>query len=94
MITKCGSIEEPLFYISKDRRKLNWNMLQNCIKSGLCGRTGTAITNFSERLPVVQGKLAQEITKDTIVVSGKTRKIDMMFYHIHLLRRNRENDVT
>lgn len=69
-------------------------MLQNCIKSGLYGRTGTAIINFSERLPVVQGKLAQETTKDTIVVSGKTRKIDMMFCHIHLLRRNRENDVT
>ena len=92
------------------------------------GRTGAAITNFSERLPVIQGKLAQEIVKDTydlgfitlppdydeseleaaleqnitrfllelgtgfafvgrqkeIVVSGKTRKIDMLFYHIRL----------
>lgn len=41
-----------------------------------------------------RGSLCADFTKDTIVVSGKTRKIDMMFCHIHLLRRNRENDVT
>ncbi len=102
--------------------------LQNYIRSGLYGRAGTAITNFSEKLSSAQGKLAQEITKDTydlgfitlspdydeadledaleqnitrfllelgtgfafigrqkeIVVAGKTRKIDMLFYHIRL----------
>lgn len=129
IITKCESIEEALFYIYRTIEE-SWsrNTLQNCIKSGLYGRTGTAITNFSERLPAIQGKLAQEITKDTydlgfitlpsdyneaaledaleqnitrfllelgtgfafvgrqkeIVVSGKTRKIDMLFYHIRL----------
>lgn len=129
IITKCDSIEEALFYIYRTIEE-GWSRstLQNCIKSGLYGRTGTAITNFSERLPNIQGKLAQEITKDTydlgfitlppdydeialedaleqnitrfllelgtgfafigrqkeIVVSGKARKIDMLFYHIRL----------
>ena len=129
IITKCSSIEEALFYICQTIEE-GWNRstLQNCIKSGLYGRTGTAITNFGERLSAFQGKLAQEITKDTydlsfitlppdydeavletaleqnitrflpelgkgfafvgrqkeIIVSGKTRKIDMLFYHIHL----------
>lgn len=129
IITKCDSIEEALFYMCRTIEE-GWSRstLQNCIKSGLYDRTGTAITNFSERLPDVQSKLAQEITKDTydlgfitlppdydeaaledaleqnitrfllelgtgfafigrqkeIVVSGKTRKIDMLFYHIRL----------
>ncbi len=129
IITKCDSIEEALFYIYRTIEE-GWSRstLQNCIKSGLYRRTGTAITNFSEKLPAIQGKLAQEITKDTydlsfitlpadydeaaleaaleqnitrfllelgtgfafvgrqkeIVVSGKTRKIDMLFYHIRL----------
>lgn len=113
IITKCSSIEEALFYIGQTIEK---------------GWSRTAITNFSEKSPTVQGKLAQEITKDTydlgfitlppdydetaledaleqnitrfllelgtgfafvgrqkeIVVSGKTRKIDMLFYHIRL----------
>ncbi len=129
IITKCNSIEEALFYIYRTIEE-GWSRstLQDYIKSGLYGRTGTAITNFSERLPAIQGRLAQEITKDTydlgfitlppdydetaleaaleqnitrfllelgtgfafiarqkeIVVSGKTRKIDMLFYHIRL----------
>lgn len=129
IITKCSSIEEALFYICQTIEE-GWSRstLQNCIKSGLYGRTGTTITNFGERLSASQGKLAQEITKDTydlsfitlppdydeaaletaleqnitrfllelgkgfafvgrqkeIIVSGKTRKIDMLFYHIHL----------
>ncbi len=66
IITKCNSIEEALFYICRTIEE-GWSRstLQNYIKSGLYGRTGTAITNFSERLPAIQGKLAQEITKDT-----------------------------
>ncbi len=129
IITKCNSVEEALFYIYRTIED-GWSRstLQNYIKLGLYGRTGAAITNFSERLPVIQGKLAQEIVKDTydlgfitlppdydesaleaaleqnitrfllelgtgfafvgrqkeIVVSGKTRKIDMLFYHIRL----------
>lgn len=98
------------------------------MKADLYHNTGTANTNFAEKLPGIQGKIAQEIVEDTydfsfislprgydetaleealeqnitrfllelgtgfafigrqkeIVVSGKTRKIDMLFYHIHL----------
>lgn len=66
IITKCNSVEEALFYIYRTIED-GWSRstLQNYIKSGLYGRTGVAITNFSERLPVIQGKLAQEIVKDT-----------------------------
>lgn len=100
----------------------------DCIKADLYHNTGVANTNFAEKLPGIQGKMAQEIVKDTydfsfislpkgydetaletaleqnitrfllelgtgfafigrqkeIVVSGKTRKIDMLFYHIRL----------
>ena len=129
IITKCKSIEEALFYMNHTIAE-GWSRstLQNYIRSGLYGRAGTAITNFSEKLSSAQGKLAQEITKDTydlgfitlsldydeadledaleqnitrfllelgtgfafigrqkeIVVAGKTRKIDMLFYHIRL----------
>ena len=70
IITKCSSIEEALFYICQTIEE-GWSRstLQNCIKSGLYGRTGTAITNFGERLSASQGKLAQEITKDTYDLS-------------------------
>ena len=129
IITKCKSVEEALFYIKKTIEE-GWsrNALVHCMKAGLFQSTGTAFTNFSELLPVSQGKLAQEIIRDTydfsfvslpkeydesaleealeqnitrfllelgtgfafvgrqkeIVVSGKTRKIDMLFYHIRL----------
>ena len=39
--------------------------LQNYIAVDLYHNAGAAITNFSERLPATQSKLAQEITKDT-----------------------------
>lgn len=129
IITKCKSVPEALFYIRKTIEE-GWsrNTLINCIKADLYHKEGTAVTNFSERLPGLQGKLAQEIVKDTydlsfitlpknfdekmledalerkitrfllelgkgfafigrqkeIIVSGKTRKIDLLFYHIRL----------
>ena len=129
IITKCNSVEEALFYIQHTIQE-NWsrNTLLNQIKADLYHKTGKAVTNFSSQMPEVQGKLAQEITKDTydlgfislppdydeaaledaleqnitrfllelgtgfafvgrqkeIIVSGKTRKIDMLFYHIRL----------
>ena len=30
-----------------------------------CQSSGNALTNFAEKLPTIQGKLAQEIVKDT-----------------------------
>ncbi|MCC8097848.1 MAG: PDDEXK nuclease domain-containing protein, partial [Eubacterium sp.] len=118
-----------MFYIWKTIEEgLSRNALIDYIKSDLYHRTGTAITNFAEGLPGIQGEIAQEIVKDTydlnfitlqrgyneedleaaleqnitnfllelgtgfafvgrqkeIIVSGKTRRIDMLFYHIGL----------
>lgn len=39
-------------------------MLLNWISADLYERQGKAITNFSNQLPVPQGDLAQEMTKD------------------------------
>lgn len=129
IISKCKTLEEALFYISKTiSGKWSRSTLLNCIKADLYHTSGGAITNFSEQLPPIQSELAQAITKDTydfgfltldegykeetletelekhltrfllelgtgfaylgrqreIVVSGKTRRIDMLFYHIRL----------
>jgi predicted nuclease of restriction endonuclease-like (RecB) superfamily len=129
IITKCKTIEEAFFYIHRTIAEgLSRNALRNLIKADMYHSAGAAITNFDERLSAVQGRLAQEITKDTydlgfitlpeeydetaledaleqnitrfllelgtgfafvgrqkeIIVSGKTRKIDMLFYHIRL----------
>ena len=129
IISRCKSVEEALFYVQKTIEEgLSRSALIDIIKADLYHNFGAAITNFSEKLSVVQGKLAQQIMKDTydlsfvslprgydenaleealeknitqfllelgtgfafvgrqkeIVVSGKTRKIDMLFYHIRL----------
>ena len=129
IVSKCNSVEEALFYLQRTIEE-GWsrNALIDCIKADLYHNTGVANTNFAEKLPGIQGKIAQEIVKDTydfsfislpreydetaleealeqnitrfllelgtgfafigrqkeIVVSGKTRKIDMLFYHIRL----------
>lgn len=129
IVTKCKSVVEALFYLQKTiEEEWSRNALIDCMKADLYHNTGTANTNFTEKLPGIQGKIAQEIVKDTydfsfislprgydetaleealeqnitrfllelgtgfafigrqkeIVVSGKTRKIDMLFYHIRL----------
>ncbi len=129
IVNRCKAVEEALFYIKKTiENGLSRNALIDILKADLYHTAGTAVTNFSEKLPTIQGKLAQQIIKDTydlsfvslpqgydenaledaleknitqfllelgtgfafvgrqkeIVVSGKTRKIDMLFYHIHL----------
>ena len=129
IVSKCNSVEEALFYLQRTIEE-GWsrNALIDCIKADLYHNMGVANTNFAEKLPGIQGKIAQEIVKDTydfsfislpreydetaleealeqnitrfllelgtgfafigrqkeIVVSGKTRKIDMLFYHIRL----------
>ena len=129
IISRCKSVKEALFYIKKTiDDSLSRNALIDYIKTDYYKRIGKATTNFSENLPEVQSKLAQEIIKDTydlsfislprdydeerleealeknitnfllelgtgfafigrqreIIVSGKTRRIDMLFYHIRL----------
>jgi len=129
ILSKCKSIEEAIFYIVHCASE-GWSRqaLMNSIKAGYYHTSGGAITNFSEKLPAPQSKLAQAITKDTydfgfislpndyeeeqlelalerqltrfllelgtgfaymgrqrqIVVAGKARKMDMLFFHIPL----------
>jgi len=127
--SKCHSVDEALFYVRKTIEEgLSRSALVNCIEANVYQTECSALTNFSKQLPTAQGKLAQEIVKDTydlgfitlppeyderalenaleqnitrfllelgtgfafigrqkeIVVSGRTRKIDMLFYHIRL----------
>lgn len=129
IITNCSSIEEALYYIHRTIDEgLSRSNLLNCLKADLFHKQGGSISNFSDRLPVMQAQLAQEITKENydfgfitlppkydelqleealaqqltrfllelgtgfafvgrqkeIVVAGRTRRIDMLFYHIHL----------
>lgn len=62
ILRRCKNIEEALFYIDEtisngwSRREMN---LQ--IDSNLFATKGKAISNFNEKLPTIQGKLANEI---------------------------------
>lgn len=40
-------------------------MFVDSIKANLYQSSGNALTNFAEKFPAIQGKLAQEIVKDT-----------------------------
>ena len=129
IVTKCNNLEEALFYIHRTISEgLSRNALNNYIKADLYHTAGKAITNFDEKLPSSQSRLAQSITKDIydlsfislsadydekaledaleenisrfllelgtgfafvgrqkeLVIAGKTRRIDMLFYHIRL----------
>lgn len=129
IISKCKSIEEALFYITRSATE-GWsrNTLMNCIKADLYHTSGGAITTFAKTLPSPQNELVQAITKDTydfgflsleegykeealeteleahltrfllelgkgfaylgrqqqVIVGGRTRKLDMLFFHIPL----------
>jgi len=66
IIDKCkGQPEKAFFYVKKTLEN-NWSraVLLNFLSLNLYGRQGKAITNFKEKLPLAQGELAQEITKD------------------------------
>ena len=129
IITKCKEADEALFYLQKTvERSLSRHALDDCIRADLYHTIGDAVTNFAEKLPTMQGELAQEILKSNydlgfislpdkydeealenvieqhmtrfllelgegwafigrqkeIVIAGKTRKIDLLFYHIYL----------
>lgn len=129
IIQKCKMVEEAVFYIQRTVEN-GWsrNALDDNMRSDLYHTVGLAVTNYEERLPLPQGKLALELTKGNydlgfitlpegydekeletalehhmtrfllelgkgwafvgrqkeIIVSGKTRRIDLLFYHIHL----------
>lgn len=65
IITKCQSLDEALFYITKCIEN-NWSreQLGDEIKANLFARQGGAITNFESTLPIAQQQLVQEILKD------------------------------
>lgn len=66
IVSRCNSVEEALFYLQRTIEE-GWsrNALIDCIKADLYHNTGMANTNFAEKLPGIQGKIAQEIVKDT-----------------------------
>lgn len=66
ILSKCKNIEEAIFYIVHCASE-GWSRqaLMNSIKADFYHTSGGAITNFSEKLPAPQSKLAQAITKDT-----------------------------
>ena len=129
IITKCKSIEEASFYLRLTvQESLSKQGLLNCIKANLYMEQGGALTNYKEKLPFPQAKLAQELTRGNydfsfvnvpqeyserdledalcnqmtrfllelgngfafigrqkeLVVSGVSRRIDLLFYHIRL----------
>lgn len=129
IITKCETVEEALFYLKLTvQDSLSKQGLLNCIKANLFAEKGRALTNYNDKLPFPQSKLAQEITRGNydfsfvhvpreyserdledalcnqmtrfllelgngfafvgrqkeVVVSGVSRRIDLLFYHIRL----------
>lgn len=66
IIDKCkGDADKALFYVRKTIEN-NWSraVLLNWLETNLYERQGKAITNFTMKLPSVQGDLANELTKD------------------------------
>ena len=129
IITKCKDVDEAIFYIQRTIEDgLSRNALDDIIRADLYHTKGAALTNFGDKLPAIQGQLAQEILKGNydlgfvslpkgydedaledvleqhmtrfllelgdgwafigrqkeIIIAGKTRKIDLLFYHIYL----------
>ena len=59
IIQKSQSIEETLFYIRKTvEGSLSRNALDNIIRADMYHTSGTAVTNFADKLPAIQGALA------------------------------------
>ena len=66
IMNKCGgSLGKALFYVRKCQ-EFNWSrsVLMNFLDTDLYEREGEAVTNFKSALPLPQGDLAQEITRD------------------------------
>ena len=64
IISKCKSVEEAMFYIYKTIDH-NWSrsVLESNLDADLYRTHGRAITNFSSKLPMPQGNLAQDLLK-------------------------------
>ena len=80
IMDKCFSApEKALFYIRKVAEN-NWSrsVLMNFLDTDLYEREGKAVTNFKSALPLPQGDLAQEITRDPYSFNFLTMEED---YH-------------
>ncbi len=64
IIQKCKTAKEALFYIQRTIEN-GWSRraLDDNVRSDLFHAAGAAVTNYMARLPLPQGKLAQELTK-------------------------------
>lgn len=65
IFTKCKCVEEAIFYINKVIEG-NWSrsVLEAHIDDDLYGKHAKALNNFADKLPTVQGQLAEEVLKD------------------------------
>ncbi len=65
IISKCKSIDEALFYISKTiEQGMSRAALVNCIKANLYEHQGKILNNFAEYMPALHSKLVQEVLKE------------------------------
>ncbi|MBR3327792.1 MAG: DUF1016 family protein [Atopobiaceae bacterium] len=66
LIDKCGGNQEKALFYMRKTIENNWSraVLAHQIEADLYERQGKAVNNFSATLPLPQGDLAQEITKD------------------------------
>ena len=64
IVTKCKTVSEALFYIERTvEAGYSRNVLVNMIEADLFHKEGTALSNYLEKLPEAQGKLAQDIIR-------------------------------
>lgn len=68
ILSHARDINEAAFYLGKVLTE-NWSrrVLLNMMSTNLYNRAGKAVTNFASTLPIPQGELAQQITKDPYV---------------------------
>lgn len=65
ILQRCKNIDKALFYLRKTVEN-NWSrsVLLNFLDTDLYEREGRAVSNFASSLPVPEGDLAQNITRD------------------------------
>ncbi len=66
IIDSCKNDAKKAIFFINETLKNNWSrsVLLNFLDTDLYERQGKSITNFTSTLPVVQGELAQQITKN------------------------------
>ena len=87
IVTKCKTVNEALFYVSRTiEASYSRNVRVNMIEADLFHKEGTALTNYLEKLPEAQGRLAQDIIRSKCVLfcgkmgHGKC-SLAVTFYH-------------